>query len=181
MKARKDGVEVLPIVDSPAAQAAIERQRASEAQLSHWRSRARKAEDLVVQSKAALDGQEGKVCFIEAGDRRMYEEAHVLALKMARWHPDNRADLAILVKLDADGDRVAEITASPDFRKELAAIHLRRDLNCAAWLQSHCLAPGKGLLAKGRVPRKKRETRFGAHMAVCGVARVRGEMCLVLS
>ena len=68
----------------------------------------------------------------------MYEEAHVLALKMARWHPDNRADLAILVKLDADGDRVAEITASPDFRKELAAIHLRRDLNCAAWLQSHC-------------------------------------------
>eukprot|EP00966_Prymnesium_polylepis_P325810 7381757-Prymnesium_polylepis.1 len=83
-----------PSRDSPwSATHEIELRAHAEGQLSHWRNRARAAEQEVRELRSALDEQQGNVGVLKHGSSQFYREVEVWRLKMGRWDHQNWADL----------------------------------------------------------------------------------------
>ena len=132
---------------------AAERQRIAERDLAYWRSHARGLESEVIQLRAALDESSNVRAKMAPQSSHLYEEAKVMRLKARRWHPDNLAELAVLMlradgSVDGDVDRRQQLFETPWVKAEL---HRRLEddrQRCADHLATHAYRPEKFVLAK---------------------------------
>ena len=122
----------------------------AESNLSHWRSKARWAEKMLYETRAALDDTQDVRGPIHHQHSDIYRQGVVLREKLRRWARSNWPQLCTiaLVGDDDEEDLNEQLLETPWFRRRIKAILEKDRQECANLLATHAYRPEKFFLAK---------------------------------